>query len=176
MRNKYDRPSVSYSEYDRPSVSMRLARVWQWHTWGFLYDFVILRECVPSLSSNFVYIISVSVARYSMCYMRSLPLCLLDFFDCYHTCHLSRSRLWMNMLAFRCIWCFLLSHVFPPWPPSWKMHKVKVVLLMTKAMSQGSRLHSAWVVQQQQRVEDTSVFESLFIFLLPPTYIYSGFL
>ena len=69
--------------------------------------FVILwisRECERSLSSNFVYTISVLVGRYSVCYIeKSLPLCRLDFFDRRHVCHPSRSGLWIcnDAVAFR---------------------------------------------------------------------------
>ena len=48
----------------------------------------------PSLSSIFVYIISILVGRYFVCYIdKSLPLRRLDFFDRRHVCHLSRSGL-----------------------------------------------------------------------------------
>ena len=53
-------------------------------------------EREPSLSSNFVYIISVLVGRYCVCYIeKCLPLRRLDFFDCRYVCHLTRGGLWI---------------------------------------------------------------------------------
>ena len=123
---------------------------WKMSEKWLLWITLISWEWGPSLSSIFVYIISILVGRYSVCYIeKSLPLCCLDFFDRCHVCHLSQSGLWicndgcepiLASVVFRHVWCFLLSDVFPSRPPR-KKHKVKVILIMTQTMSQGSTLH-----------------------------------